>query len=95
VQKNLTLPCLILEFLPFAHFFILTCVQILLGERQPVQPVLVNQVSTQKWLLEVCQRASLIDFFCAQILLHFSRDFEQTFVEALSSSALDHMLGVL
>jgi hypothetical protein len=34
-------------------------------------------------------------FFCAQLLLHFSTDFDQTFTEALSSSALGHIVGVL
>jgi hypothetical protein len=34
-------------------------------------------------------------FFCAQLLLHFSTYFDQTFKEALSSSALAHIVGVL
>jgi hypothetical protein len=39
-------------------------------------------------------RAGVNNFFCAQ-LLHFSTDFDQTFTEALSSSALAHIVGVL
>jgi hypothetical protein len=35
------------------------------------------------------------NFFCAQLLLHFSTDFDQTFTEALSSSDLAHIVGVL
>jgi hypothetical protein len=40
-------------------------------------------------------RAGVNNFFCAQLLLHFSTDFDQTFTEALSSSALAHIVGVL
>jgi hypothetical protein len=42
VQRTVTRPCLILELLSFVHFFILLCVQNLLGEHHPVQPALVN-----------------------------------------------------
>jgi hypothetical protein len=34
-------------------------------------------------------------FFCAELVLHFSTNFVQTFTEALSSSALAHIVGVL
>jgi hypothetical protein len=39
--------------------------------------------------------AGVNNFFCAQLLLHFSMDFDETFTEALSSSALAHIVGVL
>jgi hypothetical protein len=35
------------------------------------------------------------NLFCAKLLLHFSTDFDQTFTEAFSSSALGHIVGVL
>jgi hypothetical protein len=38
-------------------------------------------------------RTGVNNFFCAQLLLHFSMDFDQTFTEALSSLA--HIVGVL
>jgi hypothetical protein len=37
----------------------------------------------------------VITFFCAQLLLNFSKDFVQTFTEALSSSVLMHFVGVV
>jgi hypothetical protein len=35
------------------------------------------------------------NFFCAQLFLYFSMDFDQTFTEALYLSALAHIVGVL
>jgi hypothetical protein len=40
-------------------------------------------------------RAGVNNFFCAQLLLHFSTDFDQIFTEALTSSALVHIVRVL
>jgi hypothetical protein len=40
-------------------------------------------------------QAGVNNFFCAQLLLHFSTDFDQTFTEALSSSALARIVRVL
>jgi hypothetical protein len=60
--------------------------------------VLFNQVFRRKKLVirlrYVGGRAGVNNFFCAQLLL-FSTDFDQTFTEALSSSALVHIVGVL
>jgi hypothetical protein len=46
------------------------------------------------WGMSADGRAGVNNFFCAQLLLHFSMDFEQTFTEALLSSALAHIVGV-
>ena len=40
-------------------------------------------------------RAGVNNFFCAQLLLHFSTDFNQTFTEVWSWSAPAHIVGVL
>jgi hypothetical protein len=64
---------------------------------------IINQVFRRKNLVirlryvswRVDGRAGVNNFFCAQLLLHFSMDFDQTFTEALSSSALAHIVGVL
>ena len=47
--------------------------------------LIINQFSEEKSWFGVCRQVGAIhNFFCAQIL-HFWRDFDQTFTEALSS----------
>lgn len=47
------------------------------------------------WLLDCWMSAGLNNFFCAQLLLHFFIDFNQTFREWLSSCDLVHIIRVL
>ena len=51
-----------------------------------------NQVNILKY---VGRWAGVNIFFYSYLLLHFSRDVDQTFTKALPSSAVMHIVGVL
>ena len=53
-----------------------------------------GKIWLKDWGMVADWQEGVNNFFCAQ-LLHFSRDFNQTFTEALSSSALAHIVSVL
>ena len=56
---------------------------------------LLFRLSERKiWLLDWGMLVGVNNFFCVQ-LLYFLGDFDQIFTEALSSSALGHIFGVL